>query len=130
FRPSFLGHILVELMIDARLTEEDPRRLDNYYDAWAKLDAEAVATAVSRITGKDASRLAVFVERFDQERFLQDYLEDAKLFDRLNQVMRRVRLPALPTTFQDTLPEVRALVYPRVAELLDEPAVIDSGDST
>src|SRR5262245_28151325 len=31
FRPSFLGHILVELLLDSVLSEENPQRLDNYY---------------------------------------------------------------------------------------------------
>ena len=130
FRPSFLGHILVELMIDAALTEQDPGRLDRYYAAWATVDADTVARAVSAISGKDAARLATFVDRFCSVRFLQDYGEDAKLWFRLNQVMQRVGLPALPPTFQDILPEVRSLVYPRVAELLSEPKAIDSGDPT
>jgi hypothetical protein len=128
FRPSFLGHILVELLVDAALAEEDPRRLAHYYDALDSVDARAAADAVSKISGKDASALAFFIERFRGERFLRDYAEDAKLWFRLNQVMRRVRLPALPPTFPHILPRVRSLVYPRVAELLDEPAAIVSGD--
>ena len=121
FRPSFLGHILIELLIDARLAEDDPQLLESYYQAWEAVDADRVSAAVSTITAKDASRLAVFVQRFRELRFLHDYQEDAKLWFRLNQVMHRVGLPALPATFQNILPDVRQIVYPRVAELLSEP---------
>src|SRR5437762_2027774 len=38
FRPSFLGHILVELLLDSALTEECPQQLDAYYAALAELD--------------------------------------------------------------------------------------------
>jgi hypothetical protein len=130
FRPSFLGHILVELLIDASLTDENPQRLEDYYKAWDAVDATEFAQAVSTITQKDASAIAWFVERFRSVRFLQDYGEDAKLLVRLNQVMHRVGLPALPSTFQNILPEVRSLVDPRVAELLSEPAAIDPGEPT
>src|SRR6478672_2111985 len=45
FRPSFLGHILVELLLDAALAEENPARLDAYYVALTALDAEATQQA-------------------------------------------------------------------------------------
>ncbi len=130
FRPSFRGHILVELMLDAALIEEEPQRLDQYYAAFDRVDAKSVAATVSRMAGKDAGGLAIFVERFRTVRFLHDYLVDAKLWFRLNQVMRRVGLPALPPTFQGILSGVREAVYPRVAELLSGPSAVDSGDRT
>src|SRR3990172_12807151 len=33
FRPHFLGHILVEILLDAALIADEPRRLDEYYAA-------------------------------------------------------------------------------------------------
>src|SRR6185436_10717577 len=39
FRPSFLGHIIVELLLDRALAEDDPGRLDRYYSALSELDA-------------------------------------------------------------------------------------------
>ncbi|MCB9940019.1 MAG: hypothetical protein H6823_17405, partial [Planctomycetaceae bacterium] len=52
------------------------------------------------------------------ERFLYDYAEDGKLLFRLNNVMRRVRLPALPQDLTKFFPEARRLVRHRSAELL------------
>jgi hypothetical protein len=118
FRPSFLGHILVELLLDAALTEEDPRRLDDYYAALAALDPAATERAVSRLATRPVERIAALVGRFLHERFLYDYLDDGKLLTRLNHVMRRVGLPQLPPDLADLFPTLRQRVRERRAELL------------
>ena len=64
-------------------------------------------------------RLAVFIELFLRERILWNYLEDDKLLMRLNQVMRRVRLDALPDQFVALLPAARELVSQRKDALLE-----------
>src|SRR5579864_6568298 len=38
-RPSFLGHILTEMLLDAVLIERHPERLSRYYKALSQLDA-------------------------------------------------------------------------------------------
>jgi hypothetical protein len=50
---------------------------------------------------------------------LWDYSDDGKLLVRLNQVMRRVRLPALPCSFVKLLPAMRSEVRQRKFELLE-----------
>src|SRR5262245_30283705 len=64
FRPSFLGHILVELLLDAVLAEEEPRRLDNYYAALSELDPAATERAISRLATQPAERVAALIPRF------------------------------------------------------------------
>jgi len=130
FRPSFLGHILVELLLDSALAEEEPRRLDDYYAALAKLDPAATERAISRLAtvardsvavGPPRSgglRVAALIPRFAAERFLYDYLDDAKLLTRLNHVMRRVGLPLLPPALAALFPALRQRVRERRAELL------------
>ena len=56
FRPSFLGHILVELLLDAVLIEDAPARLGEYYRAMDSLNPELVARAVNRIYRGDEGR--------------------------------------------------------------------------
>src|SRR5207247_1163574 len=90
FRPSFLGHILVELLLDSALAEESPQRLHAYYAALDALDPSAVEQAISRLATRPAERIATLIPRFTAERFLYDYLDDAKLHTRLNHIMRRV----------------------------------------
>jgi hypothetical protein len=118
FRPSFLAHILVEILLDAELAAAAPGALDRYYAAVDQLDPLVVQAAVNQIATVPTDRLAWFIERFCQERFLCDYTDDAKLLFRLNQVMRRVRLSPLPDSFQSVLPAARQLVSARANDLL------------
>lgn len=118
FRPSFVGHILVEVLLDAALIREMPDRLEQYYAALARIDTEHVQAAVNRMSPRPTHRLAELLPLFSQERFLSDYNDDAKLARRLNQVMRRVGLPPLPAAFQRVLPTARRLIDARREELL------------
>lgn len=117
-RPSFLGHILVELLLDAELMRRDPDRLDAYYRAFDALDPHLTAWVIDKIANGPALQLAHLIPRFSAERFLYDYAEDAKLLFRLNQVMRRVRLPAIPAELQRWLPDARQRVRERADDLL------------
>ncbi len=119
FRPSFLGHILVEILLDAVLIEENPHQLDAYYQAVGSLDPLVVAAAVQRMTTGRAARLPEMIRLFCRERFLYDYLDDAKLLTRLNRVMRRVKLPELPPAMLTLLPAARQQVRERRPELLN-----------
>jgi hypothetical protein len=119
FRPSFLGHLLVEVLLDASLVAEDPRRLEAYYAALAAVDAERVQQAVNRIVPRATQRLAPMIVAFRQHCILWDYLEDGKLMVRLNQVMRRVQCAPLPASFAELLPAARRLVANRRQELLE-----------
>jgi hypothetical protein len=121
FRPSFLGHILVEILLDAALIAEGPDRLDAYYRALEHVDGQAVEEGVNRMAPRSTQRLAALVPLFCQERFLWDYGEDGKLVFRLNQVMRRVKLPELPADFAGVLAAARPLVATRRRDLLSGP---------
>ncbi len=118
FRPSFLGHILVELLLDGILAAADPERLDRYYAALASVDVHVVQGAVNQIATRTTALFPEFLPRFLAERFLYDYAEDAKLLTRLNHVLRRVHLPLLPSEFESLLGPMRADVRRRQAELL------------
>jgi hypothetical protein len=120
-RPSFLGHILVELLLDAALMDEDRSRVDAYYAALNQIEPVVVAGAVSSMIGADASALASIIQRFTAMRFLYDYADDARLTYRLNQVMHRVRLPQLSDSFTEILPAARTLVAEYCDELLQAP---------
>lgn len=120
FRPSFLGHILVELLLDATLVEDDPPRLDAYYAALASLDAEVVQAGVNAMATKTTDRLTLLLPRFLRERFLYDYLQDAKLLTRLGHVMQRIGLPPLPAQLAELFPAMRRAVRMRQGELLGQ----------
>lgn len=109
-RPGFLGHILVEILLDAALIETHPTALETFYDRLARVDPCLVARSVGRMTGRNIDALAGWIERFLAERFLFDYTDDAKLLRRLNQVMQRVGLPLLGEELMDLLPSGRERV--------------------
>jgi hypothetical protein len=122
FRPHFVGHILVEILLDAELIAADRPLLEAYYRALDGLDPVVVTEAVGRMGRGGGQRLAEFIPLFSRERFLWDYLDDAKLMVRLNQVMRRAKLPALPLDFVQLFPQARQAVAQRQAELLASPS--------
>jgi hypothetical protein len=121
FRPSFLGHILVELLLDRALAEDEPKRLDSYYAALTKLDAEITQQAISRLATRPVDRVVTLLPRFISERFLYDYLDDARLLMRLNHVMHRVGLPQLPNALIELIPSLRGRVREKMSELLTPP---------
>jgi hypothetical protein len=118
-RPAFLGHLLTELLLDAALIAEDPTQLTRYYHLLEEIDPKATEAAVNQMAARPTERLAVFIRLFLRERILWNYLEDDKLWVRLNQVMRRVRLESLPQRFVILLPEAREMVLSRKKALLD-----------
>ena len=124
-RPSFLGHILVELLLDAELIRRDPARLDAYYRCMDQMDCEMIAWTVNQIATGPALKLAELIPRFSAERFLYDYADDAKLLYRLNNVMNRVRLSMIPDSLCDWFPHARQQVNRRVDELLDGESVAE-----
>jgi hypothetical protein len=118
FRPSFLGHILVEILLDAALIAERPQRLDAYYQALHDVSPQVVNDAVKRMTVRQTDLLTALIPRFSAEQFLYDYADDAKLLMRLNHVMNRVRLPQLPDALSSVFSEARQKVSARKTELL------------
>lgn len=122
-RPKFLGHILVEMLLDWVIAQRDAEALSRYYGALGRVDPVRVAAAITQFAATDASQLAdPIVPRFLELRFLYDYADDQRLLFRVNQVMRRVRLPELPPEIVQILPGARAAVSDRWDELLAAPA--------
>lgn len=119
FRPSFLGHILVEILLDAQLIEAAPEQLDRYYATLESLDPVRIGHVVQPMVTQPADLLPPFISRFLAARFLYDYLDDEKLLWRLNHVMRRVGLAPLPPHFLTILVEARSCIRQRSHELLD-----------
>ena len=112
-RPSFLGHILVEILLDDVLVAEAPEKLDAYYDALMTIDGQTVAAFVERATGKSADGMNKFIQLFLKARFLYDYADNGKLLYRLNNVMKRVGLSSIPNDMLSILPGLRSIVRKR-----------------
>ncbi|HZZ26718.1 MAG TPA: hypothetical protein VFE46_01825 [Pirellulales bacterium] len=119
-RPSVLGHILLELLLDAALIERNPALLDKYYAAMETVDPTLIERTVNALARNTTDRLAWFIDRFRQVRFLYDYADDAKLLFRLNQVLFRVQLPPLQEAFVGVIAAARQQINAQAAELLLE----------
>jgi hypothetical protein len=124
FRPSFVGHILIEILLDAIWIDEDSTWISRYYQALEQVDPQYVVWATERLVGKPVPRLADVVRGFVSSRFLYDYVQSDKLWRRLNQIMRRVALPPLPYTVSDWLPGARNIVSERRCELITPPDAV------
>jgi len=119
YRPGVLGHITCELVLDGVLIERDPGRLEQYYDALGRVDPEMVQLAVNGMArGGTTEMLAEMIVQFRERRFLGDYVDPVRLLYRLNQVMRRIKLAALPDDVLGVIRRGRELVEPRVSEML------------
>lgn len=117
--PNILGHLLVEMLLDAALIDESPECLEAYYRAMAEVDFGRVEAAVNRFSARRTERLAVFAAHFSAARILSDYAEDAKLMVRVDQVLRRLGLEPLGDRLAAILPSARRLVAQRRYELLE-----------
>ncbi len=120
FRPSLIGHVVIELLLDAYLTTEYPGKLDRYYEQVGSVDASQLQDAISQIATRPTEDLQPYVDKYLQSRFLFDYLDDDRLAFRLNGIMKRVKLPPLDDRIVEWLPTVRERVYANAASLLDQ----------
>lgn len=121
FRPTFVGHILIEMLLDGMWVRDDRTTAEAYYDAIHAAPPSTIQRCVNQITGKPTDMLVVVIERFVEVQFLYDYLDHDKLLFRLNQVMNRVGLSPLPPAVGDWLPRAHDLVESRRRELLTPP---------
>ncbi len=121
FRPTFVGHILIEMLLDAMWIRDDRSAADRYYAAIDGIPAKTVQRCVNTITGTSTDGLVSVIERFHGDQFLYDYLDHDRLLYRLNQVMHRVRLAPLPESVRQWLPRAQKLVESRRLELLMPP---------
>ncbi|MGB7328573.1 MAG: hypothetical protein WBD31_27095 [Rubripirellula sp.] len=121
FRPMFVGHILIEMLLDSYWLRDDPSLGQRYYDAVSAADAAVVQQSVVTITGKQVTGLSSVIQRFADMKFLYDYRDHTKLLMRINQVMARVGLSQLPDSLVEWLASADKLVESRRVQMLTPP---------
>ena len=119
FRPGFLGHLLLEVLLDDALIKAHPDKLEEYYAVLEGIDPARVQQIVNRMAPRPTDQLGRMISEFSRRRILSDYRESGKLLVRLNQVMRRVGLEELPRRLVEMLPPARQLVARNVTELME-----------
>jgi hypothetical protein len=117
-RPSFIAHLLVEVLLDAEIVRRDPRVVDRYYGALATVEAGEVEAIVARMTPRPPVGLAGVVRRFVAARFVADYGEDARLVRRLDSVFGGIGQPVLGAALVAVVPAARTAVTRRADALL------------
>lgn len=95
-RASALGHIVVEMLLDAVVEERRPGSTQRYYDAIEQLDVDELARIVARFTGREVPGLARLFPRFVRARFLFAYATDDGVVDALEGVAWRTGMPPPP----------------------------------
>ena len=118
FRPGFLGHIMIELLLDGFLHESFPDKLDQVYDFVTDGDPIAVQNVVNRMAAQPTDKLEPFFPIFLRERYLYDYIVDERLMYRVNHVLRRVKLTPTGDQILGWIPSARQRVYAAAPELL------------
>ena len=118
-RPPFLGHIVIELLLDDFIAQQIPEVLNNYYAALSQVSPLQIQEAVNTVATRTTNHLAGFVQQFRTAQFLFDYADDTRLLGRLNQVMKRVTLPPLEADCLPVLRDARQLLAQHGEELLD-----------
>lgn len=121
FRAWFLGHVLVEMLLDRFLIAEDPRRLGTYYDALDEVDARWLEMTISPWLTRAPRDLQRSIGLFRRTRFMFGYLDDDGLADRLARLARRVGLPPLPDGVRTRIRLAARMVEERVPELMRSP---------
>jgi hypothetical protein len=123
-RCSFVGHVAVELLLDAELIQRDRSQLDQYYATLRQLDPCSLSAVLEAVLGKPLPGIGRLLDRFIGEQFLWDYLDDSRLWHRLNQVLRRVGLPFLPADAVPWLGSARDRVTAACDELFPPPTAL------
>lgn len=121
FRPHLAGHILIEMLLDAFLTEQDPSQLDRYYELVKAVQPAFVQDAINQMARIPTDRIESFMPRYLKEAYLYDYVDDSKTRYRLNRVLRSVKLAELPESFLEWLPTARERVYNLAPQMLTPP---------
>lgn len=117
-RVGFLGHIVTELLLDGVLIEQNPRLIDQYYEAFQQIDPLKIEIATNRMATRKTDQLKHWLGHFHKEGFLRDYLVPQRMLVRLNQVMKRVKLQPLPEETISILITGRQIVEKRLTDLL------------
>src|SRR5204862_7715892 len=73
YRASALGHIAVEMLVDACVEERRPGVTARYYDAIAAIDDDVLATLARDWTSRPLPQFPLLAQRFRKARFLFQY---------------------------------------------------------
>jgi hypothetical protein len=120
-RASTIGHVLVEMLVDATLMDTRPGLLQRYYAVVDGLDEGHVAAFARRATGRPLEHAEVLIDRFRRSRFLVAYQTDDGLLSCLVGVCRRAGLAPPPPSTTTLIAAARLEMTPLVERFFGDP---------
>lgn len=117
-RASALGHIVVEMLLDAVVEERRPGSTARYYDAVTQLEAGELARIVARFTGREVPAFTKLMPRFIHARFLFAYATDDGVVEALEGVAWRTGMPPPPAGTAEVVGALRPRVRAAASDLL------------
>ncbi|MEM7453707.1 MAG: hypothetical protein AAF456_05055 [Planctomycetota bacterium] len=118
-RAGLVGHIIIELFLDAYLHERHPGQLERFYSQVESVDFEKVQQTINLFATRPTERYTWYAGLFKSERYIFDYSRNDGTIYRINKVLQRVGLEELDGDILKWLPGVRERVYNRAHELLE-----------
>lgn len=94
--PSFIGHILFELVLDKVLLEDIPGLCDRFYAAWHTIDSDRIQEISRRITGYPMEGYDSYVRQFRERAYLYRYADTSHIEMVLHRILHRVHLEDSP----------------------------------
>lgn len=111
-RASALGHIVIEMLLDACVEEQAPGATARYYDAIGSLDGDELVRVAAHFSGRAVPSLGALLPRFIRARFLFSYATDEGVVGALEGVAWRTGMPPPPDGTEAVVaalrPQVRA----------------------
>lgn len=113
FKPRFLAHVAVEVLLDAWLLEREPGLGAAWRASLEHADLAALEATVAAHAPEPAPGLADRIRQFRATAYAEGYGDEAEVARRLSRVAQRVRVHAPPA---DVTVLAVAALRPRVAQ--------------
>lgn len=92
-RKFFIGHILLELLLDKILIDSHPDLLNEFYAHFSRPEEYLLMqNATAEVSGHDLPKYTSFLKKFYDHKYLRQYQRYEHIVFVLNQILRRVRI--------------------------------------
>lgn len=89
-RPSFLGHIALELILDHLLIQQNLIQVGNLYVALQEADKEIITSFILQCNEQEIDRILEFIQRFSASKYLLSYQKMENIAYALNRICMRL----------------------------------------
>jgi hypothetical protein len=92
-RKFFIGHILLELLLDKILIDSNPDLLEDFYAHFSQAEEyPLIQNATAEISGHDLPKYTSFLKKFHDHKYLRQYQKYEHISFVLNHILRRVKI--------------------------------------